>query len=82
MKVRIGVLCAVSVAMLAMWTPALTAQRETAPAGVTNYTRVDATVACAGDSPMTLDGKIATLCRLTGGGGGASVRVAIFATPL
>jgi uncharacterized protein (TIGR01244 family) len=52
MKVRIGVLCAVSVAMLAMWTPALTAQRETAPAGVTNYTRVDATVACAGATPV------------------------------
>lgn len=28
------------------------AQRETAPAGVTNYTRVDATVACAGATPV------------------------------
>jgi len=27
------------------------AQRETAPAGVTNYTKVDATVACAGATP-------------------------------
>ena len=29
------------------------AQRETAPAGVTTYTRVDATVACAGATPAT-----------------------------
>jgi uncharacterized protein (TIGR01244 family) len=28
------------------------AQRETAPSGVTNYTRVDATVACAGATPV------------------------------
>lgn len=28
------------------------AQRETAPAGVSNYTRVDATVACAGATPI------------------------------
>jgi uncharacterized protein (TIGR01244 family) len=28
------------------------AQRETGPAGVTNYTRVDATVACAGATPV------------------------------
>ena len=28
------------------------AQRETAPAGVSNYTRVDATVACAGATPV------------------------------
>jgi uncharacterized protein (TIGR01244 family) len=28
------------------------AQRETAPAGVPNYTRVDATVACAGATPV------------------------------
>jgi len=52
MKLRIGVLCVVSLAMLSMWTPALRAQRETAPAGVTNYTRVDATVACAGATPV------------------------------
>ena len=32
--------------------PALQAQRETAPAGVVNYTRVDATVACAGATPV------------------------------
>jgi uncharacterized protein (TIGR01244 family) len=49
MKLRIGALAVLS---LAMWTPALTAQRETAPPGVTNYTRVDATVACAGATPV------------------------------
>ena len=32
--------------------PVANAQRETAPAGVTNYTRVDATVACAGATPV------------------------------
>lgn len=32
--------------------PAAQAQRETAPAGVTTYTRVDATVACAGATPV------------------------------
>ncbi|MQA30996.1 MAG: hypothetical protein GEU82_14380 [Luteitalea sp.] len=32
--------------------PAVHAQRETAPAGVQNYTRVDATVACAGATPV------------------------------
>jgi uncharacterized protein (TIGR01244 family) len=32
--------------------PVLHAQRETAPAGVVNYTRVDATVACAGATPV------------------------------
>lgn len=31
--------------------PIASAQRETAPIGVTNYTRVDATVACAGATP-------------------------------
>ena len=51
MKLRIGALC-VSLVMLPIWTPALTAQRETAPAGVTNYTSVDATVACAGATPV------------------------------
>jgi protein tyrosine phosphatase (PTP) superfamily phosphohydrolase (DUF442 family) len=30
----------------------LQAQRETAPAGVVNYTRVDATVACGGATPV------------------------------
>jgi uncharacterized protein (TIGR01244 family) len=34
-----------------MLAPVVQAQRETAPAGVTNYTRVDATVACAGATP-------------------------------
>jgi uncharacterized protein (TIGR01244 family) len=52
MKLRIGALWVVSLAMLSIWTPVLTAQRETAPAGVTNYTRVDATVACAGATPV------------------------------
>ena len=32
--------------------PAAEAQRETAPPGVTNYTRVDATVACGGATPV------------------------------
>jgi uncharacterized protein (TIGR01244 family) len=46
-KVRaLAVLAAVS-----MLAPVVHAQRETAPAGVTNYTRVDATVACAGATP-------------------------------
>jgi uncharacterized protein (TIGR01244 family) len=35
-----------------MLAPVLQAQREVAPAGVTNYTRVDATVACAGATPV------------------------------
>jgi uncharacterized protein (TIGR01244 family) len=39
------------VALVAFLSPA-EAQRETAPAGVTNYTRVDATVACAGATPV------------------------------
>ena len=47
-KVRaLAVLAAVSVLV-----PVVQAQRETAPAGVTNYTRVDATVACAGATPV------------------------------
>jgi uncharacterized protein (TIGR01244 family) len=47
-KVRaLAVLAAVS-----MLAPVIQAQRETAPAGVTNYTRVDATVACAGATPV------------------------------
>ena len=46
-KVRaLAVLAAVS-----MLAPVVQAQRETPPAGVTNYTRVDATVACAGATP-------------------------------
>jgi uncharacterized protein (TIGR01244 family) len=52
MRLRIGALSVVSLAMLSMWMPTLRAQRETAPAGVTNYTRVDATVACAGATPV------------------------------
>jgi hypothetical protein len=43
---------------------------------------VKITVACAGDPPVTLDGKIATLCKVTGGGGAVSVRLAVFDTPL
>ena len=39
------------VSALNMLAPATSAQRENAPAGVTNYTRVDATVACAGTTP-------------------------------
>jgi uncharacterized protein (TIGR01244 family) len=47
-KVRaLAVLAAVS-----MLAPVVQAQRETAPAGVVNYTRVDATVACAGATPV------------------------------
>jgi uncharacterized protein (TIGR01244 family) len=42
---------AVSVAA-SMLVPVLHAQRETAPGGVVNYTRVDATVACAGATPV------------------------------
>ncbi len=38
--------------------PLMHAQRETAPAGVTNYTRVDATVACAGATPVEALGEI------------------------
>jgi uncharacterized protein (TIGR01244 family) len=40
------------VAVLALPAAVVGAQRETAPAGVTNYTRVDATVACAGATPV------------------------------
>jgi uncharacterized protein (TIGR01244 family) len=39
---------AVMVVVLAAGVPPAQAQRETAPAGVVNYTRVDATVACGG----------------------------------
>jgi uncharacterized protein (TIGR01244 family) len=40
------------VALAALGSQAAQAQRETAPAGVSNYTRVDATVACAGATPV------------------------------
>jgi uncharacterized protein (TIGR01244 family) len=40
------------VAVIAVCVVTIAAQRETAPAGVTNYTRVDATVACAGATPV------------------------------
>lgn len=40
------------VAAASVLVPLVQAQRETAPAGVTNYTRVDATVACAGATPV------------------------------
>jgi uncharacterized protein (TIGR01244 family) len=41
------------VAALGLTLALVEAQRETAPAGVTNYTKVDATVACAGATPVT-----------------------------
>ncbi|PYR53152.1 MAG: hypothetical protein DMF89_00355 [Acidobacteria bacterium] len=41
------------VAALGLTVAFVEAQRETAPAGVTNYTKVDATVACAGATPVT-----------------------------
>jgi uncharacterized protein (TIGR01244 family) len=41
------------VAALGLTVALVEAQRETAPAGVTNYTKVDATVACAGATPVT-----------------------------
>jgi uncharacterized protein (TIGR01244 family) len=37
---------------LALFISVAAGQRETPPAGVTNYTRVDATVACAGATPV------------------------------
>jgi uncharacterized protein (TIGR01244 family) len=42
---------AILIAMSVAGTPLL-AQRETGPAGVPNYTRVDATVACGGATPV------------------------------
>lgn len=47
---RVRLLAAVAAA--SMLAPVLQAQREVAPAGVANYTRVDATVACAGATPV------------------------------
>jgi uncharacterized protein (TIGR01244 family) len=41
----------VALAALSVPGSVVAAQRETAPAGVTTYTRVDATVACAGATP-------------------------------
>jgi uncharacterized protein (TIGR01244 family) len=41
-----------AVAAVSLLAPALQAQRETPPQGVVNYTRVDATVACAGATPV------------------------------
>jgi uncharacterized protein (TIGR01244 family) len=41
-----------TLAVAGAFAPVAWAQRETAPAGVTNYTRVDATVACAGATPV------------------------------
>jgi len=40
------------VAAASVLVSAVQAQRETPPAGVVNYTRVDATVACAGATPV------------------------------
>jgi uncharacterized protein (TIGR01244 family) len=48
--IKVRVLAVVAAASLLV--PILQAQRESAPAGVTNYTRVDATVACAGATPV------------------------------
>jgi uncharacterized protein (TIGR01244 family) len=42
----------VALAALGVPAPVAEAQREAAPAGVSNYTRVDATVACAGATPV------------------------------
>ena len=42
----------IPLAALGLPVPVAEAQRETAPAGVSNYTRVDATVACAGATPV------------------------------
>jgi uncharacterized protein (TIGR01244 family) len=41
-----------AVAAASMLVPVVHAQREAPPAGVVNYTRVDATVACAGATPV------------------------------
>lgn len=42
----------VTIATAGILIPTVRAQRETPPAGVVNYTRVDATVACAGATPV------------------------------
>jgi uncharacterized protein (TIGR01244 family) len=39
-------------AVLGIYVPTTVAQQQTGPAGVSNYTRVDATVACAGATPV------------------------------
>jgi uncharacterized protein (TIGR01244 family) len=50
---RKGIACAVALLVtFALSVPAQAAQRDTAPAGVSNYTPVDATVACAGATPV------------------------------
>src|SRR5262245_16151448 len=41
-----------AIAALGLTVALVEAQRETAPTGVTNYTKVDATVACAGATPV------------------------------
>jgi len=41
-----------ALAALAVPASVIEAQRDTAPAGVSNYTRVDATVACGGATPV------------------------------
>ena len=50
MNVRFSLLLLVGLTSLGA--SVVEAQRETAPAGVTNYTRVDATVACGGATPV------------------------------
>lgn len=47
---KVSVLAAAAAASILV--PVVYAQRETPPAGVVNYTRVDATVACAGATPL------------------------------
>jgi len=49
-KIKSGLLAAVLAASVVG--PVVHAQRETPPAGVVNYTRVDATIACAGATPV------------------------------
>jgi len=52
MNVRFSTLLLVGLTSLGVAVSVVEAQRETAPAGVTNYTRVDATVACGGATPV------------------------------
>ena len=49
---RMILLLLIGLTALAVPVSVVQAQRDTAPAGVTNYTRVDATVACAGATPV------------------------------
>jgi uncharacterized protein (TIGR01244 family) len=49
-KIKVGLLATFAAASILA--PVVHAQRETPPTGVANYTRVDATVACAGATPV------------------------------